>query len=79
VCLSYLRAVRGAGGDKDQDLAIIDRYHARVLSMSSRGLKGNEDRALTLMSIAITELRDSTGSSDAQAERTLRQIRMPTE
>jgi hypothetical protein len=47
--------------------------------MSSKGLAHHEDRALTLMTIAITELRDNTPSSNAQAERTLRQIRRPAE
>lgn len=81
-CLAYLRHVRSESDDRDgrdQNIAVIDRYHARAISMSSKGLERNEDRALTLMAIAITELRDNTPSSNAQAERMLRQIRMPTD
>jgi hypothetical protein len=76
-CLTHLRHARGEGDDKDQSIAAIDRYHARVISMSSRGLERHEDRALTLMAMAITAMRDNTPSSNAQAERTLRQIRKP--
>lgn len=76
VCLAYLRDVRGSGDDREASFAAIDRYHARVISMGSKGLTRHEDRALTLMTIAITEMRDNTPSSNAQAERSLRQIRM---
>lgn len=75
-CLTSLRSVRRDGDDREQHLAVIDRYYARAISTSSKGLEHHEDRALTLMTIAITELRDNTPSSNAQAERALRQIRM---
>jgi hypothetical protein len=45
--------------------------------MGSKGLDRHEDRALSLMTMAITAMRDNTPSSNAQAERTLRQIRHP--
>jgi hypothetical protein len=78
-CLIYLRDVRNARGDSDEkteSIAAVDRHHARVITMSSRGLARHEDRALSLMAMAITAMRDNTPSSNAQAERTLRQIRL---
>jgi len=63
--------------DKPADIANIDRYHARAITLASKGLDRREDRALSLMIMVITELRDNTPESNAQAERTLRQIRMP--
>jgi hypothetical protein len=58
-------------------LAALDRHHTKLISTGSKGLERHEDRALSLMAMAITAMRDNTPFSNAQAERTLRQIRMP--
>ena len=76
-CLSYLRSARGGSTDKAADIAQVDRFHARAITLASKGLDRREDRALSLMVMAITALRDNTPESNAQAERTLRQIRIP--
>jgi hypothetical protein len=55
----------------------LDRHYARALTLESKGLNRREDRALSLMVMAISELRVNTPSSLAQAKRTLRQIRLP--
>jgi hypothetical protein len=74
-CLGYLRLARGSETDKDSHNADVDRHYARAITLESKGLDHNEDRALSLMIMAITALRSNTPSSNAQAERTLRQIR----
>lgn len=76
-CLSFLHRIRGQGDTGEQSLAALERHHAKVISMGSKGLDRHEDRALSLMAMAITALRDNTHASNAQAERTLRQIRLP--
>lgn len=76
-CIGYLRAMQGAGkSDSAASLAELDRHHARAITLESKGLDRREDRALSLMVMAISALRDNTAASRAQAERTLRQIRL---
>ena len=77
-CLIYLRSIRGQSDEKEQSFMALERHHTKVISMGSKGLDRHEDRALSLMAMAITALRDNTPSSNAQAERTLRQIRLPS-
>jgi hypothetical protein len=76
-CLGYLRSARGGSLDKAADLAQMDRYYVRAITRASKGLDRREDRALSLMVMVITALRDNTPQSNAQALRTIRQIRMP--
>ena len=76
-CLAHLRVMRRGSDEHPQSSAALDRHHAKVISMGSKGLDRHEDRALSLMTMAITAMRDNTPSSNAQAERTLRQIRHP--
>jgi hypothetical protein len=76
-CLAHLRAARGDTDAKDAGIAAVDRHHARAITLASKGLDAREDRALSLMIMAITAMRDNTDWSNAQAERTLRQIRIP--
>lgn len=76
-CLTYLRYTRSMIGAQDQSSAAVDRHIANVITMSSSGLDRNEDRALSLMIMAISGMRDNMEWSNAQAERTLRQIRLP--
>jgi hypothetical protein len=76
-CLSYLRSARGGSEDHAADIASVDRHYGRAITLESKGLDRHEDRALSLMIMAITALRDNTPASNAQAERTLRQIRRP--
>jgi hypothetical protein len=75
-CLTYLRYARGERDEKATDVTAMDQHYSRAISMESRGLEPREDRALTLMVMAITAMRDNTPSSNARAERTLRQIRI---
>jgi hypothetical protein len=76
-CIINLRYARSEGEEKMSAIAAIDRHHARAITLESKGLDPREDRALSLMIMAITGLRDNTPSSNAQAELTLRQIRIP--
>jgi hypothetical protein len=76
-CLTYLRSARGTTDEKQAGIAAVDRHHARAITLASKGLDAREDRALSLMIMAITAMRDNTEWSNAQAERTLRQIRVP--
>ena len=78
-CLAYLRYARGERDARTMDVTAMDQHYSRAISMGSKGLEPREDRALTLMVMAITALRDNTPSSNAQAERTLRQIRIGVE
>ena len=75
-CLGYLRSARGGSLDKEADLAQMDRYYLRAITRESKGLDRREDRALSLMVMVITALRNNTPQSNAQALRTIRQIRM---
>lgn len=75
-CLGYLRLARGAGTDPTAHLADVDRHYARAITLESKGLDHREDRALSLMVMAISSLRENSPSSNAQAERTLRLIRL---
>ena len=76
-CLGYVRAIHEADEPETLYMAGLDRHYARALTLASKGLNRHEDRALSLMVMAISELRARTPSSLAQAERTLRQIRLP--
>ncbi len=75
-CLGYVRAMHGAERPASLSMAELDRHYARALTLESKGLERHEDRALSLMIMAISELRDNTPTSLAQAERTLRRIRL---
>jgi hypothetical protein len=76
-CLTYLRYTRSRLGAQDGNNAAVDRHIANVITMSSRGLDHHEDRALSLMIMAIAGMRDNLPWSNAQAERTLLRIRLP--
>ena len=76
-CLMWLHAIRCRRDEQGRAFAALERHHAKVISMGSGGLDRREDRALSLMTMAITAMRDNTPASNAQAERTLRQIRLP--
>jgi hypothetical protein len=76
----YLREARAEQGEtekKVQALAAVDRYFSKASAMGSTGLSPREDRALSLMIMAITAMRDNTPAGNAQAERILSQIRLP--
>jgi hypothetical protein len=76
-CLINLRYARVEGDEKIAAIEAVDRHHARAITIASKGLDRREDRALSLMIMAITGMRDNTPESNAQAEHTLRQIRIP--
>jgi hypothetical protein len=76
-CLINLRYARGESDEKMSAIAAVDRHHAKAITLESKGLEPREDRALSLMIMAISGMRDNTLDSNAQAERTLRHIRIP--
>jgi hypothetical protein len=60
-------------------IASVDRHFKKAITIGSKGLSPREDRALSLMVMAITALRDNTPAGNAQAERILSQIRLSSE
>jgi hypothetical protein len=76
-CLINLRYARVEGDEKMPAIAAVDQHQAKAITLASKGLERREDRALSLMIMAISGMRDNTLDSNAQAERTLRQIRTP--
>ena len=78
-CLMYLREARAEHGETEKKglaIAAVDRYFNKAIAIGSKGLSPREDRALSLMVMAITAMRDNTPAGNAQAERILSQIRL---
>ena len=75
-CIGYLRVMHATGDRSEASMAGLDRHHARAITLESKGLDRHEDRALSMMVMAISALRNNTDASNAQADRTLRQIRL---
>jgi hypothetical protein len=82
VCLMYLREARTEQGETEKKLmaiAAVDRHFNKAIAIGSKGLSPREDRALSLMVMAITAMRDNTPAGNAQAERILSQIRLSSQ
>jgi hypothetical protein len=81
-CLMYIRQARAEHGETEEKMlaiASVDRHFNKAIAIGSKGLSPREDRALSLMIMAITALRDNTPAGNAQAERILLQIRLSSE
>jgi hypothetical protein len=81
-CLTYLREAWDEPGETETKLlamASVDRHFNKAIAIGSKGLTPREDRALSLMILAITAMRDNRPAGNAQAERILSQIRLSSE
>lgn len=82
LCLDYLREAHAEQGETEKRMlatASLDQHYNKAIAIGSKGLSPREDRALSLMVMAITAMRDNTPAGNAQAERILAQIRLSSE